>query len=192
MEENSEIENCCLSVSKRNYKPRLRHTIFKIKWQIAKYLLTVYIHTPLAAWTCATVVLYRPRRLTKKKMFFHWILILLLNAIIAVEWPVVFNTILIQFVFNLKISQKVHSDDCRLDSGVKWWGHSSSIVTYRRKNSVCLRLNSFINLFLFLKDCELARHLECRKRMMFTEPNFGFNSVFFAKKQGFINTQNVN
>lgn len=138
------------------------------------------------------IVGWKIRRLTKKKMFFHWILILLLNTIIAVVWPVVFNTILIQFVFNLKISQKVHSDDCRLDSGVKWWGHSSSIVTYRRKNSVCLRLNSFINLFLFLKDCELARHLECRKRMMFTEPNFGFNSVFFAKKQGFINTQNVN
>ena len=31
----------------------------------------------------------------------------------------------------------VHSADCRFDSGVKWWIHVSSIVTYLRKNSFC-------------------------------------------------------
>ena len=31
----------------------------------------------------------------------------------------------------------VHSADCRFDSGVKWWIHVSSIVTYLCKNSFC-------------------------------------------------------
>ena len=36
----------------------------------------------------------------------------------------------------------VHSADCRFDSGVKWWIHVSSIVTYLRKNSFLLHENS--------------------------------------------------
>ena len=32
----------------------------------------------------------------------------------------------------------VHSADCQVDSGVKWWIHVSSIVTYLRKNSFLL------------------------------------------------------
>ena len=31
----------------------------------------------------------------------------------------------------------VHSADCRFDSGVKWWIHDSSIVTYLLKTSFC-------------------------------------------------------
>ena len=36
----------------------------------------------------------------------------------------------------------VHSADCWFHSGVKWWTHVSSIVTYLRKNSFSLRWNS--------------------------------------------------
>ena len=36
----------------------------------------------------------------------------------------------------------VHWVDCRFDSGVKWWIHVSFIVTYLRKKSILLRLNS--------------------------------------------------
>ena len=36
----------------------------------------------------------------------------------------------------------VHSADCWFDSGVKWWIHVSSIVTYLCKNSFLLRWNS--------------------------------------------------
>ena len=36
----------------------------------------------------------------------------------------------------------VHSADCWFDSGVKWWIHVSSIVTYLWKNSFLLHWNS--------------------------------------------------
>ena len=36
----------------------------------------------------------------------------------------------------------VHSTDCRFDSGVKWWIHVSSIITYLHKNSFLLHWNS--------------------------------------------------
>ena len=36
----------------------------------------------------------------------------------------------------------VHSADCRFDSGVKWWIHVSSIVTYLCQNSFLLHWNS--------------------------------------------------
>ena len=56
----------------------------------------------------------------------------------------------------------VHSFDCRLDSGVKWWIHVSSIVTYLYKNFL-LRWNSCKqcseSLLLFLIDCEQTHHL---------------------------------
>ena len=38
---------------------------------------------------------------------------------------------------------QVHTDDCRLGFGVKWWSHVSFIVTYLRKNSALLRLIIF-------------------------------------------------
>ena len=34
-----------------------------------------------------------------------------------------------------QLSPAVHSASCRFDSGVKWWIHVSSIVTYMQKPS---------------------------------------------------------
>ena len=39
-------------------------------------------------------------------------------------------------------SAAIHSADCRFDSGVKWWIHVSSIVTYLYKNSFLFHWNS--------------------------------------------------
>ena len=44
--------------------------------------------------------------------------------------------------FRRLLPTAVHKADCWLDSGVKWWIHVSSIVTYWRKNSFLLRWNS--------------------------------------------------
>ena len=47
----------------------------------------------------------------------------------------------------------VHSADCWFDSGVKWWIHASSIITYLRKNSFLLHLNSCKQLSELLIRC---------------------------------------
>jgi hypothetical protein len=43
--------------------------------------------------------------------------------------------------FEFGLLRSVHSADCRLDSGVLWSSHVTSIVIYRRINSSLLRLN---------------------------------------------------
>ena len=55
----------------------------------------------------------------------------------------------------------VHSADCQFDSGVKWWIHVSTIVTYLCKNSflLCWKKTLWIvNVLLFLINCEQTQH----------------------------------
>ena len=58
-------------------------------------------------------------------------------------------------------SAAVLSGDCQFDSGVKWWIHVSSIVTYLYKKSFLLCWNSCKQCsesLLFLIDCEQTRY----------------------------------
>ena len=84
----------------------------------------------------------------------------------------------------------VHSADCRFDSGVRWWVHVSSIVTYSCKNFFLLCWNSCKQCSELLMCCcfwstvsKCSNHFEhsflidkCLCKMVNTLPSDIFNS----------------
>ena len=55
--------------------------------------------------------------------------------------------------FGQLLPAAIHSADCQFDSGVKWWIHVSSIVTYLCKNSFLLHWNSCKQFFELSMRC---------------------------------------
>ena len=87
-------------------------------------------------------------------------------------------------VFGWLSPAAVHSADCRFDSGVKWWIHVSSIVTYLRKNFLLKQCSESLTCCcLWLNVSKCCTHFEhsffvdkCSCKMVNKLPSDIFNS----------------